>query len=382
MATSQRPLVLLLSATAGFGHVKAGRNLEDSLRRIRPDIEFRHENIFHFLGPIQRLIMERGYVIGANFRLVHRLYAGLHRLAISSNKFASIFALAHAKVATRLERLYSTSPLISVIALHPGAAAACVIWKRHRAFRLISVATDLVVHAMQAYEEVDAIYADPKAMLISTRVLDARGKGRIRFLGLPVDYLHFNRAPSSPRRHHTILASFGATGILGDSSLGWILQAAREIPEGRFDFICGSNRRLYRKATSRVVAEHLQDRVFVHAFVGDMPRRIHEADVLIGKPGGITTGEAFAQNKPFVVTNMLPGQESYNHDALVKNGLGFRAVCADDLIRILKTVLARSSESGVSRLRITGPAGIEAIAHSIGQTLPVCTDHDRRYILS
>lgn len=378
MTIGQRPLVLLLSATAGFGHVKAGRDLEFSLSKIRPDIEFRHENIFDFSGPAQRLIMERGWGVISGFRPAHSLYAGLHRLAISSDKFASIFTLAHATVARRLERLYSAFPLISVIALHPGATAACVQWKGRRAFHLFSVATDFVVHSMQAYKEVDTIYADPKAILMSQLVLHARDEGRIKFLGLPVENLHFNRAPTSFQGPHTILISFGATGILGNSSIGWIFHAAREIPESRFEFVCGSNRGLYRHVARQAIAEGLQDRVFVHAFVDDMPRRIGEADVLVGKPGGITAGEAFAQNKPFVIVDMLPGHEKYNYEALVNNGLGFRATCAADLIRTIKRILARPDQSAVSRLATSGATGIDAIARSIEQSLPGSSHHDVR----
>jgi processive 1,2-diacylglycerol beta-glucosyltransferase len=373
---SQRPLVLLLSATAGFGHVKAGRNLEVSLRGIRPDIELRHENIFDFCGPTQRLIMERGWEAVSRFRPVHSLYAGLHKSAISSSKFASIFALVHSTAARRLERLYSAFPLISVIALHPGATAACVQWKRRRHFHLFSVATDLVVHSMQAYKEVDTIYADPKAILMSTRVLRARDEGRIEFLGLPVEHLHFNRGNTPFQGQHTILISFGATGILGDSSLDWIFHAARENPECRFEFICGSNRSLYRHVARQAIAERLQERVFVHAFVDDMPRRIHEAHVLMGKPGGISAGEAFAQNKPFVIVDMLPGHERYNFESLAKNGLGFRPRSAADLVKVIKMILTRSGQATISRLATKDPAGIDAIARSIGRILPVSSDHD------
>jgi UDP-N-acetylglucosamine:LPS N-acetylglucosamine transferase len=370
MTASQRPLVLLLSATAGFGHVKAGRNLEHSLVRTRPDIEFRHENIFDFAGAAQRLILEGGWGVVSDFRPAHGLYSRLHRLAISSDKFASIFALAHSAAARRLERLYSASPLVSVIALHPGATAACVQWKRRRAFHLFSVATDLVVHSMQAYKQVDAIYADPKAALASKRVRHARDEGRIKFLGLPVESAHFNRGSYASAGSQRILVSFGATGVLGDRSLDWIFHAVRQIPEGEFEFICGNNRALYRRVTRQIVEERLQKRVFVHAFVDDMPRRIHEADVLIGKPGGITAGEAFAQNKPFVIVDMLPGQEIYNCEALVRNGLGFRATCASGLVNLIRTILTRPCGANVSRLVIAETAGIEAIARSIGQALP------------
>ena len=358
--------------------MKAGRNLEISLTNIRPDLEFRHENIFDFSGAAQRLIMEKGWGALSGFRPARDLCTDLYRLAIASDKFASVFALVQAAVARRLERFYSAAPLVSVIALHPGASAACVQWKKCRSFHLFSVATDLVVHSMQAYREVDAIYADPKAVLMSPLVRRARDEGRIKFLGLPVENLHFDRAALSSSKTHTVLISFGATGVLGSRSVGWIFRAVREFPESRFEFVCGSNRGLYRHVTRRVLAEGLQDRVIVHAFVDDMPRRISEADVLVGKPGGITAGEAFAQNKPLIIVDMLPGQEWYNHEVLVRNGLGFRATCAEDLIRLIRGISGREDEAVISRLAISDTAGIDAIARSIGQMLPFSMDQNVR----
>jgi processive 1,2-diacylglycerol beta-glucosyltransferase len=43
------------------------------------------------------------------------------------------------------------------------------------------------------------------------------------------------------------------------------------------------------------------------------------ADLLVSKPGGLTTSEALARGTPMVVVNPIPGQESRNSDFLLEN---------------------------------------------------------------
>jgi processive 1,2-diacylglycerol beta-glucosyltransferase len=44
------------------------------------------------------------------------------------------------------------------------------------------------------------------------------------------------------------------------------------------------------------------------------------ADLLISKPGGLTTSEALARGLPMVIVNPIPGQESRNSDYLLESG--------------------------------------------------------------
>jgi processive 1,2-diacylglycerol beta-glucosyltransferase len=44
------------------------------------------------------------------------------------------------------------------------------------------------------------------------------------------------------------------------------------------------------------------------------------ADLLVGKPGGLTTSEALACGLPMVVVNAIPGQETRNATMLFEEG--------------------------------------------------------------
>ncbi|MDT4954920.1 MAG: processive 1,2-diacylglycerol beta-glucosyltransferase [Acidobacteriota bacterium] len=63
------------------------------------------------------------------------------------------------------------------------------------------------------------------------------------------------------------------------------------------------------------------------------------SDLLLGKPGGLTTSEALAKGLIFVIVNPIPGQEERNSDHLLEEGVAIRCnnlpVLADKLDRLL-----------------------------------------------
>jgi len=48
------------------------------------------------------------------------------------------------------------------------------------------------------------------------------------------------------------------------------------------------------------------------------------SDLIVGKPGGLTTSEAMARGLVYVVVNPIPGQEERNSDHLLEEGAAIR----------------------------------------------------------
>jgi processive 1,2-diacylglycerol beta-glucosyltransferase len=55
-----------------------------------------------------------------------------------------------------------------------------------------------------------------------------------------------------------------------------------------------------------------------------MDEYMSASDLIVGKPGGLTTAEAMAKNLIFVVVNPIPGQEERNSDHLLEKGCAIR----------------------------------------------------------
>ncbi len=72
---------------------------------------------------------------------------------------------------------------------------------------------------------------------------------------------------------------------------------------------------------------------------------VHEymamSDLLITKPGGVTTTEAVVQRLPLLVYKPLPGQEQDNIRYLVRKGLACQAEDPEDLVSQLSSFASR-----------------------------------------
>jgi processive 1,2-diacylglycerol beta-glucosyltransferase len=59
-------------------------------------------------------------------------------------------------------------------------------------------------------------------------------------------------------------------------------------------------------------------------YTREMDELMTASDLVLGKPGGLTTSEALAKGLVFVIVNPIPGQEERNSDHLLEAGAGIR----------------------------------------------------------
>ena len=65
-------------------------------------------------------------------------------------------------------------------------------------------------------------------------------------------------------------------------------------------------------------------RAKVLGFTTQMDELMAAADLVVSKPGGLTTSEVLARGTAMAVVNPIPGQESRNSDFLLENGAAIK----------------------------------------------------------
>jgi processive 1,2-diacylglycerol beta-glucosyltransferase len=83
-----------------------------------------------------------------------------------------------------------------------------------------------------------------------------------------------------------------------------------------------------------------QHRVKVLGFTDQMDELMAAADIVISKPGGLTTSETLARGCAMVIVNPIPGQESRNSDYLLENGAAIKINNLPTLAMKLAALLA------------------------------------------
>src|SRR5262245_60247280 len=89
------------------------------------------------------------------------------------------------------------------------------------------------------------------------------------------------------------------------------------------------------------------------------------ADLVVSKPGGLTTSETLARGAAMVVVNPIPGQEDRNSDYLLENGAAVKmnhlATLGHKLLELLEPP-ARLAQVRASAKKLGRPRAAFAVA--------------------
>ena len=78
-------------------------------------------------------------------------------------------------------------------------------------------------------------------------------------------------------------------------------------------------------------------------FTDKVPLLMSAADLLVSKPGGLTTEECLAKRLPLIACNPIPGQEVHNSAFLTEQGAALAIDKKTSLTAVLETYLSDPS---------------------------------------
>ena len=74
-------------------------------------------------------------------------------------------------------------------------------------------------------------------------------------------------------------------------------------------------------------------------YTDKVPQLMSISDLVVTKPGGLTTTESLASGLPIVIINPIPGQEEENAEFLESKGTGIWLRKDDSSFEVLKSVI-------------------------------------------
>jgi len=108
------------------------------------------------------------------------------------------------------------------------------------------------------------------------------------------------------------------------------------------------------------------------------------SDLVITKPGGLTSSETLAMGKPLFILNPIPGQEAANSDFLLQNGAAMKANRIEDLPFRLEKLLgsARLAEMAAAAKRLGRPHAASEVCRQVVHRLKATETKPSRTVLS
>jgi processive 1,2-diacylglycerol beta-glucosyltransferase len=156
-------------------------------------------------------------------------------------------------------------------------------------------------------------------------------RSRVVVSGIPVDPIFAQAKDQRQMRiKHNLVPElptiFVSAGGLGMGPVEQILEQLRKLHEpSNIVVACGANSELLDKVRC-AVEKHDDGQHSIRAigFTTEMDEYMVASDLIIGKPGGLTSSEALAKGLVSVIVRPIPGQEERNADHLVEEGVAIR----------------------------------------------------------
>lgn len=320
--------VLILSCNTGQGHNSAGLAVREELERRGIPCEMRDALSFA-RGNASRTI-SGGYVNMTT--KAPALFGGLYKAGglISSARRKSPVYYANARYAAPLKEFIEQNGFDTVVTPHLFPAET-LTWLRRRGLldaACYAIATDYTCIPFWEETELDAYFL-PHGDLVP----EFRGKGipgeKLVPTGLPVSARYLEHTPKKeararlglPRDSAVFLVMTGSMGF-GDIS-SFTLDLLLTCPaDSRILILTGRNAPLKERIDRDFVRE---PRVQTVAFTMEVPLYMDACDVLLSKPGGLTSTEAAVKCVPLVHTRPIPGCETCNARFFSSRGLSLYA---------------------------------------------------------
>lgn len=190
---------------------------------------------------------------------------------------------------------------------------------------LIAVITDFAIHAYWVHPEVD-LYCVASEEAKRYLIQQGLSAAKIAVTGIPISPAFLRRVPQAQARaafdlepdRPTVLVMGGSQGM---GPLEETVDALRPLSLQCL-IAAGVNRKLFRGFQKRY---HRDRRVRVFGYTKHVNTLMDASDLLITKPGGLTSSEALAKGLPMIITNPIPGQEERNARYLLKHGVAEQA---------------------------------------------------------
>ena len=104
--------------------------------------------------------------------------------------------------------------------------------------------------------------------------------------------------------------------------------------------LLGKNEKMKAKFDEIVSKNNATKRVKVLEFTNKVPELMSISDLVVTKPGGMTTTESLASGLPMLIINPIPGQEEENAEFLESKGVGIWLKKNDDISSVINDLLS------------------------------------------
>ncbi|MDN3018972.1 glycosyltransferase [Paenibacillus sp. BSR1-1] len=344
MKVVNKEKVLILTGNYGDGHIQVANAMHEAIQIRFPALEPVIFDFMEWVHPYSNQVSRFLYLQGV--KKFPQVYGYIYQKTRRANRFSKVMKTVLSTGLGRMKKLIEEVQPSVVVSTFPLAAAVMSKLKSYGLTNVptVTTITDHTDHSCWIYPFTDQYIVGSNAV---RDALINRGveENRIANTGIPIRQQFsqsFHREeicekygldPQMP----TVLVMGGGCGLIGDGSS--TIKGFEELPNPvQLIIVCGHNEKLRTQLKEKL--KDSKHRIHLTGYINYVHELMAISDLMITKPGGVTTFEAIAMELPMLLYKPIPGQEEDNAKFLVRTGVAIQATTDRDLTNQLSKILS------------------------------------------
>ncbi len=353
--------ILIFYASYGGGHLNAAKSINDYIINNYPNNDVELIDCMKYVNKTIEKLTTAAYR-----EMAKKAPWAWGKIYSDSQKgpLAHLSSRSNKIMAIKLLRLLREKQPDIIISTHPFGSQMCSYLKRKNKItaKIATIMTDFSPHDqwLVGHESTDYFFVANDKMknyLISKGITE----NKISVTGIPISnrFLKtYNKkeildAYNLSEDKFTVLFFGGGEFGLGKTKTAEIFESfVQESLKNKIQIIAIAGKNPKMKASfEEIVAKYsvnttttnttdMTNNVKILEFTNQVPELMSISDLVVTKPGGLTTSESLASHLPMLIINPIPGQEEENAEFLEDKGIAIWLRKNDDSKIIIENLLA------------------------------------------
>lgn len=345
--------ILIFYASYGGGHLNAAKSIKECIDNNYNNCETELVDCMKYVNkPIEKI------TTAAYREMAKKIPWAWGRIYSDSQKgpLAHISSRSNMIFAIKLLKLLREKQPDIIISTHPFGSQMCTYLKRKEKItaKIATIMTDFSPHDqwLVGHEYTDYFFVahyKMKEYLISKNI----SQSKIFATGIPISSRFLKKYNKEEilnefglkENTKTILFFGGGEFGLGKTkTIQTFENLVKNFDKIQVIAIAGKNPKMKIAFEKIVSIYNKQDNIKILEYTNKVPELMYISDLVISKPGGLTTSESLASGLPMIIINPIPGQEEENAEFLESKNIGIWIRKNDSSYEIFNNLLSNSDK--------------------------------------
>lgn len=351
--------ILIFYASYGGGHLSAANSIKQYIDDNFSDFDTKLIDCMLYVNkPINKLTTTAYKEMAKKFPWAWgEVYSHSQK-----GPMAHISSTANNLMARKLLKLLKEYNPSIVISTHPFGSQMVSYLKRKALIdcKLATIMTDFSPHEqwLVGKEQVDFFFVSHEKMR-QLLIDDNIPESKVFATGIPLSnrfLMHYNKLDImnsfdlNPDKKVILFFGGGEFGLGREQTIKILKSFISHVNNHQIVAIAGKNEKMKVAFESLVSEMHAGEIVKVLSYTNQVPELMSISDLVVTKPGGLTTTESLASGLPIIAINPIPGQEEENAEFLEKSGVAIWLKKRDDFDSVISNLL--SNEQKLHQMKI------------------------------